>query len=126
MSQELDTPVLGTSLIRQLFTIIGIGVVLATIFTAWTPVGLKASSLPETLGSAEVQNEFARPAEVEIPTATPRPRPRLGIVAGHWGSDSGAVCADNLAEHDVNLTIASMVRDQLIFAGFDVDLAAGI
>jgi N-acetylmuramoyl-L-alanine amidase len=122
MSQDVESARLKTSLIRQLFTIVAVGGFVATLFTAWTPVGLKASSLPETLGAAELQNELLPPADATIPTATPRPLPKIGIVAGHWGSDPGAVCADDLSEQEINLTIASLVRDQLIFAGFDVDL----
>jgi N-acetylmuramoyl-L-alanine amidase len=56
------------------------------------------------------------------PTSTPRQRPLIGIVAGHWGNDSGAVCVDGLTEADVNLKIATLVQKQLTDLGFDVDL----
>lgn len=35
--------------------------------------------------------------------------PRVGIVAGHWQHDSGAVCADGLEEVELNLQIARAV-----------------
>ncbi len=57
-------------------------------------------------------------------TLTPSSRPRIGIVAGHWANndDQGAVCDDGLTELDVNLKIATYVRDYLLQAGYDVDL----
>lgn len=48
--------------------------------------------------------------------------PRIGIVAGHWGSDAGAVCGDGLQEVDVNLRIAREVQARLEAAGYQVDL----
>lgn len=48
--------------------------------------------------------------------------PRIGIVAGHWGSDAGAVCSDGLREVDVNLRIARAVQTRLEAAGYQVDL----
>jgi N-acetylmuramoyl-L-alanine amidase len=55
-------------------------------------------------------------------TATPSPRPRIGLVAGHWGNDSGAVCEDGLTEESINLKIATLVQDMLAKEGYDVDL----
>ncbi|HEY4689370.1 MAG TPA: N-acetylmuramoyl-L-alanine amidase [Anaerolineae bacterium] len=52
-----------------------------------------------------------------------RPRhPRVGIVAGHWGNDSGAVCGDGLTEQAVNLGIARRVVARLQARGYRVDL----
>jgi N-acetylmuramoyl-L-alanine amidase len=56
-----------------------------------------------------------------------QPQLRIGIVAGHSGNDSGAVCLDGngnvtLTEADVNLKIAAMVQEQLTQKGFSVDL----
>ncbi len=44
---------------------------------------------------------------------------RVGIVAGHWQSDSGAVCSDGLREVDLNLTIARLVAQRLEDMGYD-------
>lgn len=63
-------------------------------------------------------------AEVETPqgpTPTPGP-PRIGIVAGHWGSDEGASCPDGLTEVDVNLEVAELVVQSLRGLGYEVDL----
>jgi N-acetylmuramoyl-L-alanine amidase len=49
----------------------------------------------------------------------------IGIVAGHSGNDSGAVCSDALGgyrEVDINQNVANLVKDNLVAAGYDVDL----
>jgi N-acetylmuramoyl-L-alanine amidase len=58
---------------------------------------------------------------------SPQPALRIGIVAGHNASDSGAVCADEngnvtLTEADVNKKIADLARAKLIQRGYQVDL----
>ena len=109
------------SISRQLFTILGIGIILATLYTSWTPTGLIANSLAGKISdSIAPESEPSVPARITTPT--PVPKPRLGIVAGHWGNDSGAVCADGLTEEEVNLTIATLVKQQLVSEGFQVDL----
>jgi N-acetylmuramoyl-L-alanine amidase len=49
---------------------------------------------------------------------------RIGIVSGHWGNgdDSGAVCPDGINERDVNLAIATIVRQRLEALGYSADL----
>lgn len=49
-------------------------------------------------------------------------RPRVGIVAGHAGFDSGAVCPDGLTEASINLEVAQDVVAQLESEGIRVDL----
>jgi N-acetylmuramoyl-L-alanine amidase len=46
----------------------------------------------------------------------------VGIVAGHWKNDSGAVCPDGLKEVDINLNIATRVQKILEDQGYQVDL----
>lgn len=60
---------------------------------------------------------------VAVPTAVLN-TVRIGIVSGHWGNgnDSGAVCPDGTNEHDVNLKIASLVRQKLEAYGYNIDL----
>ena len=63
-------------------------------------------------------------------TAEPPPThadtsPRIGIVAGHWGSnDTGAVCPDGLREVDINLDVATRVVTLLQSLGYRADLLA--
>jgi N-acetylmuramoyl-L-alanine amidase len=51
--------------------------------------------------------------------------PRIGIVAGHWGSnDTGAVCPDGLTEVEINLDVADRVVYILQALGYQADLLA--
>jgi N-acetylmuramoyl-L-alanine amidase len=54
--------------------------------------------------------------------STPRPKIKIGIVSGHWGNDSGAVCANGTTEQEVNLKIATLVQQKLTALGYDTDL----
>ncbi|TAK13690.1 MAG: N-acetylmuramoyl-L-alanine amidase [Anaerolineae bacterium] len=108
--------------LRIIWNVFVASVVVASLFTAYTPLGLIPYGLAERLSQAFGGVQESSP--LVFPTATPRPRPRLGIVAGHYQNDSGAQCADGLTEADVNLEIATRIRQQLIDEGFDVDLLA--
>lgn len=103
-------------------TIVGVAIVLATLFTAWTPNSLFASNLQKQL------NLMLTP-QVELNSfiSSPQPQLRIGIVAGHNGNDSGAVCTDENGETDlteaaVNLKVANLVREDLMARGYQVDL----
>jgi N-acetylmuramoyl-L-alanine amidase len=64
------------------------------------------------------------------PAVSPTPRstaqrptgPYVGIVAGHWGNDSGAVCPNGVTEQQTNLEIAKRVAERLRARGVWVDL----
>ncbi|MCD6291747.1 MAG: N-acetylmuramoyl-L-alanine amidase [Anaerolineae bacterium] len=47
---------------------------------------------------------------------------KVGLIAGHTGSDSGAVCPDGLREVDVNHAIAVRLAERLRQAGLQVDV----
>ncbi len=94
----------------------------ATLFTAWTEPGLLPNELSQTVSNA--LKIGATPGAL-IPTATPRARLLVGIVAGHSGNDSGAVCPPELGntrEVDVNLSVAERVRSNLEKIGIDSEL----
>ncbi len=67
---------------------------------------------------------------VPIPNASAMPQPSaerpagpyVGIVAGHWGNDSGAVCPNGVTEQQTNLEIAKRVAEKLRARGVWVDL----
>jgi len=61
-------------------------------------------------------------AASEPPPVTTPHTPRVGIVAGHSGYDSGAVCPDGLREVDINLDISRRVVALLTARGWEVDL----
>jgi N-acetylmuramoyl-L-alanine amidase len=46
----------------------------------------------------------------------------VGIVAGHWQSDSGAVCPDGLQEVTINLDVAARVAAILQHEGYQAEL----
>jgi hypothetical protein len=48
--------------------------------------------------------------------------PLVGLVAGHWQNDSGAVCADGLQEVDVNLDVSRRVANLLRQQGYRVEI----
>ena len=101
---------------------VGVAILLATLFTAWTPNSLFASNLQEQLQM--MLTPQAAPEEI---INTPQPQLRIGIVAGHNGNDSGAVCTNedgevDLTEAEVNLDIAERVKQNLESQGFLVDL----
>lgn len=100
---------------------LGIAILLATLFTAWTPNSLFTSNLQDQL------RLILTPQTGPNAVTTSQPQLRIGIVAGHAGNDSGAVCLDetgqvDLKEVDVNFEIASLVQKNLAARGYLVDL----
>jgi N-acetylmuramoyl-L-alanine amidase len=114
--------------IRALIIVTLVGFLVATLFTASHPGELLTSDLGDQLGEALSASEPT--ATAAWPTPTPRPRPRIGIVAGHSGGDGqakdpGAVCPEALGgvhEVDVNTTVAALVQQALVEAGYHVDV----
>jgi len=106
---------------RAVQTVLGVAILLATLFTALPPRGLVAGDFYNRLSVILTPN-----ANVSQPLVS-QPQLRVGIVAGHSGNDSGAVCYDGngnvtLTEADVNLKIAALVQEQLTQKGYQVDL----
>jgi N-acetylmuramoyl-L-alanine amidase len=97
-----------------------VAVVLATLFTAWTDPGL----LPGNIGKNYSINQIPQSTLSSLGSITPTPRikPLIGIVAGHSGHDSGAVCSDGLTEVSINQQIAAYVQNILIKNNIDVDV----
>lgn len=107
--------------LRAVQATLGIAIFLATLFTALPSRGLVSGDFYERLSLVLTP----RPGE-NMPVAS-QPQVRIGIVAGHWGNDSGAVCYDGngnvtVTEADVNLEIAALVQQQLSQQGYEVDL----
>lgn len=110
---------------RALQTVLGVAILLATLFTALPSRGLVEGNFYDRLSvilTPRTNEEQQAPFVPQPPSQL-----RIGIVAGHSGNDSGAVCVDGngnvtLTEVDVNLKIAAMVQEQLIKEGYDVDL----
>ncbi len=111
-------PERGTLYILQV--VVSVAFILATLFTLWTDPGTFPSNLRKnlTIGLAPA----ATLQVLDAVTPTPRSKPLIGIVSGHSGSDSGAVCIDGLTERNVNETIAAYVKQYLVEQGYDVDI----
>lgn len=107
------------SLAKNLFQVLFTGLALAVLFNTFTPLGV----LPTGLTSAEpIFSPSDTNLEGEVPIPTPFPQSHIGIVAGHWGFDTGAICPDGLTEQEVNLAIATLAKEYLINEGFTVEL----
>jgi len=125
--QNPNPPLKSSSggMFRQLRVVIGVAFLVATLFTAWTEPGLLPGGLSERLSNALSRREStSQPTWV---AATPRGKLRIGIVAGHSVNDSGAVCSEALGSYrevDINLNVASLVKEKLAAQGYDVDLLA--
>jgi N-acetylmuramoyl-L-alanine amidase len=108
----------------HLEVVIAVAFIIATLFTAWTPASLRnGNTIPGLGGNSSAQlPPQAQSQLAEGVTPTPRARPLVGLVAGHWGNDSGAVCSDGLEETQVNQNIASLVQKYLVEKGLDVEV----
>ncbi|MBN2115696.1 MAG: N-acetylmuramoyl-L-alanine amidase [Anaerolineales bacterium] len=107
--------------LRAVHTVLGIAILLATLFTALPSRGLVAGDFYERLSL------ILTPHAVEGAPLNAQPQLRIGIVAGHSGNDAGAVCLDGngnitLTEADLNLKIAALVQEKLTQDGYQVDL----
>jgi N-acetylmuramoyl-L-alanine amidase len=110
-----------TRSLRVLQSTAAIAILLATLFTALPSRGLVSGDFYNRLSI------ILTPRPVDGAPLLSQPQLRIGIVAGHAGNDSGAVCEDGngnvtLTEADVNLKIAAIVQQKLIEKGFQVDL----
>ncbi len=90
---------------------------LATLFTAWTepliPIGQSVIN-PEQFAYTVIPTSENQNSTILSPD--------VGIVAGHYGNDSGAVCPDGLREVDVNLNNASLVQKMLAEKGIKSEI----
>jgi len=115
--KQPEKPSSRFSIWNTLWSTISVAVIVATLFTLWTPANLFSNQMLDRLFQAWQADTLPT-----YPTPTAQPAPRIGIVAGHYGNDSGAVCDDGLTEMQVNLAIATRVQQKLVDAGYQVDL----
>jgi N-acetylmuramoyl-L-alanine amidase len=120
--QSPKTAAIGTarrapSPYRYVAWTMGLALVLATGFVTFAPSTLSPEALRASL--ARLVRPTAIPGAVGSGIGFNR---RIGLVAGHFGNDSGAVCADGLTEAAVNKEIADRVATILVRQGYQVDL----
>ncbi len=109
---------------RGLQTVFLVAFVVATLLTLWTPDSLIAGSLEAKMAQA-LQSASGDPSDEIVPGMDLPVEDgfnRIGIVAGHYGSDSGAVCSNGVTEASLNLEIATLVQKDLSDRGYEVDL----
>ena len=118
-------------ILLAVLVMICLAVVSLGIHAAWKETPSSDGTPLPTLSSAtrQVIIPTAAPNMTPLPTNTQRPgetgtvaparSTRIGIVAGHWKHDSGAVCPDGLQEVDINLDIAHRVVSLLALAGYE-------
>jgi len=102
------------STVKGIFAVSLVAVFTATLFTTWPSTGISLPFQPES--------EQAR-----FPAVSPTPDSafQVGLVVGHWGHDSGAICPDSLGGHrevDINYNVAELTRQLLQAEGVEVDL----
>jgi N-acetylmuramoyl-L-alanine amidase len=86
---------------------------LATVVKLLLVVSLGGLMLLAITDSPEVANWLA---------GLRRENPLVGLIAGHWQNDSGAVCPDGLQEVEINLAITRQVADLLRKQGYRVEV----
>lgn len=109
--------------LRSMGTIVLTALILATLFTWWTPSAFLPAGAADQLAIAQATQE-----RQQIITRT-APEQTIGIVSGHRGPypstglpDPGATCADGLTEQQVNENVARQVVTLLQREGYQVDL----
>lgn len=102
---------------RILSTVFFAAAIVATLFVTITPSML-------TGDWASLFASFFAPKTdvVNLPDRTARPAVKIGIVSGHLGNDSGAVCENGMTEAKVNMAIATLVQQKLRGLGYETDL----
>ena len=105
---------------RLLWPIIGGGVLLilaVSLLLLSIVRNLRAlSPMPTEVAPASIMSTQSPPV---LPTSSVI---RVGVIAGHSGSDSGAVCPDGLQAVQINIDIARRVTALLAQRGWEVDL----
>lgn len=105
-------------------TVVMTAILVATVFTLWTPGSLVASSLEDRMATALETGAIEEDVlfESNLGDEGGPQWERIGIVSGHYGSDSGAVCPNGVTEAELNLKIATIVQKMLTDKNFEVDL----
>jgi N-acetylmuramoyl-L-alanine amidase len=101
--------------VKAVFNVSLTAILTATLFTALPATGMGFNS---ALFKSENGNG-------EISSATQEVELHVGLVVGHWGHDTGAICPESLGgdmEVDINYTVADLTRQYLQAEGIKVDL----
>ena len=109
---------------QGLSTVLAAAFIVATLCTLWTPGSLLESSLEarmaQALDPASGEGEIIFDSTLDPEDAANWER--IGIVSGHYGHDSGAVCPNGVTEAELNLRISTIVQKMLTDMGYEIDL----
>lgn len=127
---------------KRAVALVALAFLFGVAYVVWMAAGAPASGRSATPSASESvaaakPTRTPRPTRTARPPDTPRPSPtpevsptpippprppKVGIVAGHWKSDVGAMCDDGLQEVTINLDVASRVVALLQHEGYDAEL----
>ncbi|OQY19228.1 MAG: hypothetical protein B6I34_09805 [Anaerolineaceae bacterium 4572_32.1] len=124
-----DSPGAVPIALRLIVVVCCVAAVSATIHELREPIP-SSTTMPDTVSSPVPPVASPAPAATlpSAPLVVPSVVPsvaattHIGIVAGHWGNDTGAVCPDGLREVDINLDVAQRVVYLLQALGYQTDL----
>lgn len=110
--------------VRLLLFLIAAFVGMLTIYWYFSPVEVTAEFIAaSTEGSLSAPFYKSVPLRPVMQRLMQSPGPlRIGIISGHKGNDSGAVCPDGLTEAQIVENIANQVAAQLQAQGVPVDI----
>lgn len=96
-----------------------------TVYWYFNPSGGDAEAIAAVVSGTQlsaplIKNVPAKPVEQRLAQST-GPR-RIGIIAGHKGFDSGAVCADGLTEAAINAALAEKLVANLQSRGIRAEI----
>lgn len=96
-----------------------------TVYWYFNPSGGDAEAIASVVSGTQlsaplIKNVPAKPVEQRL-AQSPGPR-RIGIIAGHKGFDSGAVCADGLTEAAINAALAEKLVANLQSRGIRAEI----
>jgi len=94
----------------------------AILLLAGRAVFLRLNTAPHPESTSSAGAVLTQSARATRPPITSLPPRRVGIVAGHWQYDSGAVCPDGLTEVEINLDVARRVAAILLQGGYNVEV----
>lgn len=110
----------------RLLLFLGLGL-FGMFFVYWyfTPVGGSATAVAVGDTPFVTENEVEQPQKPVTQRFSQSQAPLfIGIIAGHFESDSGAVCDDGLTEAEINMDIATKLVNRLNNSGIPAAILA--
>ncbi|MFN2222473.1 MAG: N-acetylmuramoyl-L-alanine amidase [Candidatus Promineifilaceae bacterium] len=133
-SESVERPIIVRVLLRNLPVVIFLLVSAAFLIAVYLFFSPDADSVEALADSAAIDMTVpdadgpiapivkpVKPKPVTQRLAQSPPPIRIGLIAGHRGSDSGTECADGLTEVEVNTAVVEQLAARLRESGIEVD-----